>query len=128
MSLTQEHRTDTTQFESVQRGNQTWWTKNTMSYDWKNRIPFERFTEPWYDEIDKRFIYSSRLFATHIKPFDLIIPFEEIKGKRILEIGCGMGLHTELMARAGAEVLSLDLSPTSVEATQRRLALRGVSA
>jgi 2-polyprenyl-3-methyl-5-hydroxy-6-metoxy-1,4-benzoquinol methylase len=37
-----------------------------------------------------------------------------------------MGLHTELMARAGAKVTAIDLSPTSVEATTRRLALKGL--
>jgi 2-polyprenyl-3-methyl-5-hydroxy-6-metoxy-1,4-benzoquinol methylase len=42
----------------------------------------------------------------------------------VLEIGCGMGLHSELMARAGARLHSIDLSPTSVEATQRRFALK----
>jgi len=39
-----------------------------------------------------------------------------------------MGLHTELMARAGAHVTAIDISPKSVAATKARLALRGVQA
>jgi SAM-dependent methyltransferase len=39
-----------------------------------------------------------------------------------------MGLHTELMVRAGARVTAFDLSETSVQATSRRLELKGLSA
>lgn len=112
--------------ESVQQGNKQWWTDNTMSYDWRNEIAVPRFSAEWFDAIDKRFIDSARLYGTDQNPFDRIIPFDRLKGAEVLEIGCGMGLHTELMARAGARVTALDLSPTSVEATTRRLALKGL--
>jgi 2-polyprenyl-3-methyl-5-hydroxy-6-metoxy-1,4-benzoquinol methylase len=111
---------------AVQEGNQSWWTDNTMSYDWNDKIGNERFSLPWFDEADKRFIHSSRLFANDKQPFDRIIPFENLKGARVLEIGCGMGLHSELMARAGADLHAVDLSPTSVNATRRRFELKGL--
>jgi hypothetical protein len=34
-----------------------------MSYDWKSRSPGERFSAPWFDELDRRFIFAHRLFA-----------------------------------------------------------------
>lgn len=114
--------------ESVQSGNRQWWTGHTMSYDWKDKVKSERFSAPWFDEIDRRFIFGARLFAHDKQPFDRIIPFEAIAGRDVLEIGCGMGLHTEIMTRAGACVNSIDISDTSVEATHRRLALKGLSA
>ena len=114
--------------ETVQEGNRHWWTRNTMSYDWKDGIALEKYSLPWFEEIDSRFIKAARLFATDKTPFDKIIPFADIAGKKVLEIGCGMGLHTELMARAGAEVTAVDISPTSVEVTQKRLALKSLSA
>lgn len=40
-------------------------------------------------------------------PFDRIIP-AGLQGKRVLEIGCGMGLHTLELARRGAEVHAVD--------------------
>jgi 2-polyprenyl-3-methyl-5-hydroxy-6-metoxy-1,4-benzoquinol methylase len=98
-----------------------------MSYDWHNEIAAPRFSAEWFDAIDKRFIESARLYGNDQRPFDRIIPFDLLAGKDVLEIGCGMGLHTELMARAGARVTALDLSPTSVEATTRRLALKRLS-
>src|SRR5580698_9910755 len=114
--------------ESVQQGNKRWWTDHTMSYDWRNEIGAARFSSEWFDAIDQRFIQSARLYGNDQRPFDRIIPFDRLAGADVLEIGCGMGLHTELMARAGARVTAVDLSPTSVEATSRRLALKGLSA
>jgi 2-polyprenyl-3-methyl-5-hydroxy-6-metoxy-1,4-benzoquinol methylase len=112
---------------SIQEGNQAWWTSHTMSYDWKDQIGTSRFSAQWFDETDARFVHSARLFATNEKPFDRIIPFDRLAGRRVLEIGCGMGLHSELLARAGARLSAIDLSPTSVEATQRRFELKGLA-
>jgi 2-polyprenyl-3-methyl-5-hydroxy-6-metoxy-1,4-benzoquinol methylase len=112
----------------AQAGNRSWWTRNTMSYDWKDKVARPEFSREWFDEIDARFIAAARHFAHTDRPFGAIIPFEAIAGKRVLEIGCGMGLHTELMARAGAHVTALDISPTSVAATRARLALKGIAA
>jgi 2-polyprenyl-3-methyl-5-hydroxy-6-metoxy-1,4-benzoquinol methylase len=121
-----EKRTPKMRVEDIQSGNKSWWTGNTMSYDWNDKVEYQKFSLPWFDDVDMRFIHSSRLFATDKKAFDNIIPFEEIRGKKVLEIGCGMGLHSELMARSGAILSAIDLSPTSVEATKNRFALKNL--
>jgi 2-polyprenyl-3-methyl-5-hydroxy-6-metoxy-1,4-benzoquinol methylase len=108
----------------VQVNNQKWWTTHTMSYDWNDRLTEAQYSKEWFDETDKRFIHGARLFAHGSALFDRIIPFGELAGKRVLEIGCGMGLHTELMVRAGANVVAIDLSPTSVTATKARAGLK----
>jgi phosphatidylinositol alpha-1,6-mannosyltransferase len=112
----------------TQSGNKSWWTLNTMSYDWKNKIVCEPYSAAWFDEVDRRFIESARHFAHTDRPFGRIIPFDQIAGKRVLEIGCGVGFHTELMARAGAQVTAIDISPKAVAATRARVALRGFEA
>ncbi|HET8648294.1 MAG TPA: class I SAM-dependent methyltransferase, partial [Vicinamibacteria bacterium] len=111
----------------VQDANQLWWTHHTMSYDWKSRIAAARFSPEWFDEADRRFLHDHRLFAHDQRPFGRIIPFERLAGTRVLEIGCGMGLHTEHIARAGADITAIDISPTSVAATARWLAMKGVA-
>ena len=126
--MTTDKRTEDLAPEAVQQGNQAWWTENTMSYDWHGELTMPRFSREWFDAIDGRFIHASRLGATDTRPFDRVLPYDRLAGARVLEIGCGMGLHTELMTRAGARVTAIDLSPTSVEATRRRLELRGLSA
>ncbi len=113
---------------AAQAGNKTWWTDNTMSYDWKDKIVRQEFSREWFDEVDRRFTLSARHFAHSDRPFGRIIPFDQIAGSKVLEVGCGMGLHTELMARAGAQVTAIDISPKSVAATRARLALKGVAA
>jgi 2-polyprenyl-3-methyl-5-hydroxy-6-metoxy-1,4-benzoquinol methylase len=112
----------------AQHGNKRWWTDHTMSYDWKKKIQEREFSPEWFDEIDRRFIVSARHFAHADSPFDKIIPFADIRGKRVLEVGCGMGLHTELMAQSGADVVAIDISPKSVEATRARLAIKSIKA
>jgi 2-polyprenyl-3-methyl-5-hydroxy-6-metoxy-1,4-benzoquinol methylase len=112
----------------VQRGNSAWWTRNPMAYDWTGKIKLPRFSQGWYEAIDAEFLYGSRLFATLQQPFDRIMPIPQLRGARVLEIGCGMGLHTQTMAAAGAEVTAIDLTSTAIEATRRRLALTGLRA
>jgi 2-polyprenyl-3-methyl-5-hydroxy-6-metoxy-1,4-benzoquinol methylase len=123
-----DKRTEKLSSVEVQHGNSVWWTLNPMAYDWHGRINVPRFSPGWYEAIDAEFLHGSRLFATSQQPFDRILPIPELRGARVLEIGCGMGLHTQTMAAAGAEVTAIDLSSTAVEATSRRLALRGLSA
>jgi 2-polyprenyl-3-methyl-5-hydroxy-6-metoxy-1,4-benzoquinol methylase len=126
--IVDEKRSDDLSVGAVQDGNKRWWTSNPMTYDSRGEISLPRFSLPWFDAIDQRFVASARIYGTDQTPFDRIIPFDRLKAASVLEVGCGMGLHTELMARAGARVTAVDLSPTSVEATTRRLALKGLEA
>src|ERR1700683_2947155 len=100
----------------VQSGNSVWWTRNPMPYDWTAKIKIPRFSPGWYEATDTAFLSGSRLFATSQQPFDRILPIPELRGARVLEIGCGMGLHTQTMAAAGAEVNAVDLTSTAIEA------------
>jgi SAM-dependent methyltransferase len=49
----------------------------------------------------------------------------DLTGKRILEVGAGTGRDAVALARAGAEVLTLDYVPGSLELTQRASAEAG---
>src|SRR5581483_280221 len=49
----------------------------------------------------------------------------EHAGGSILEIGCGSGRVTELLASAGATVVGIDLSPELLRLARERLARRG---
>lgn len=51
------------------------------------------------------------------------IGFERYKGKRVLEVGFGLGTDLMSFARAGAECFGIDLTPAHVAATSRRLRL-----
>ena len=113
--------------EDAQQGNRAWWTSQTMSYDWKDKAQHEKFSAAWFDDIDARFLRGARLFSHADNPFHELMDTGGLAGKRVLEIGCGMGFHAEMLARAGAVVTTIDISDTSVDATKRRFALKGLS-
>jgi SAM-dependent methyltransferase len=106
-----------------------WWTDNPMTYDWRGEIPYEPGSPEHLAEVEKRFLAEAWFAqAPGAQPFSALIPFEELAGKDVLEIGCGTGVHTRLLAEAGAHVTAVDLTPTAVEFTTRRLTQAGLLA
>jgi len=106
-----------------------WWTENPMTYDWRGEIPHEPGSPEHLAEVERRFL-AEAWFAQRpgAAPFSALIPFDELRGNDVLEIGCGTGVHTKLLAEAGARVSAVDLTPTAVALTRRRLELAGLSA
>jgi SAM-dependent methyltransferase len=50
----------------------------------------------------------------------------DLRGRDVLDLGCGTGELTVLLARGGARVTGLDLSARSVDVARRRARLNGV--
>ena len=50
----------------------------------------------------------------------------DVRGKQVLDLGCGNGANTALLALRGATVWALDLSPELVELGRRRLAVNAI--
>jgi 2-polyprenyl-3-methyl-5-hydroxy-6-metoxy-1,4-benzoquinol methylase len=100
-----------------------------MTYDWRGEIPYEPGSPEHLTEVERRFL-AEAWFAQRPgePPFSSLMPFAELRGKDVLEIGCGTGVHTRLLAAAGANVSAIDLTPTAVELTRRRLELAELSA
>lgn len=68
-------------------------------------------------------------------PADTLYPLEyafhllgDVRGKTVLEYGCGDGLNTILLAKRGARIKALDISPDLIEIARRRLAVNNVEA
>ena len=98
-----------------------------MTYDWRGEIPHAPGTPEHLAEIERRFL-NEAWFAQKAgaPPFSGLIPFDELSGRDVLEIGCGTGVHARLLAAAGARLTAVDLTPTAVELTRRRLELAGL--
>jgi SAM-dependent methyltransferase len=52
----------------------------------------------------------------------------DLEGRRVLELGCGLGKATALLVKSGANVCAFDISPRSVEVATRRLEANGLRA
>jgi 2-polyprenyl-6-hydroxyphenyl methylase/3-demethylubiquinone-9 3-methyltransferase len=89
-------------------------------------------------ELAKFDALAARFWDSHgdFRPLHLLNPVRlqfiaeraALAGLRVLDVGCGGGLLTESLARAGAEVTGIDLAPGMIEvarlhATESRLAL-----
>ncbi|MFI5289590.1 MAG: methyltransferase domain-containing protein [Polyangia bacterium] len=52
----------------------------------------------------------------------------DLRGKRILDVGCGEGTDSVLLAKLGAqEVVGIDISPRAIELARRRSLINGVA-
>lgn len=78
-------------------------------------------TKEYFDEVEKRKFFVE----PHLVTF---ADFPSVKGKKVLEIGCGIGTATIQFARAGAsKVVAVDLSEKSLELAKKRAEIYGFS-
>ena len=50
----------------------------------------------------------------------------DVSGKRLLDLGCGVGKHSVFFAKLGADVTAIDISPRGIENLKRRAAHNNV--
>lgn len=55
-----------------------------------------------------------------------LVNFSNYKGKRVLEIGCGVGIDLVRFAEGGAQVIGIDLSETAINLARQNFAQRGL--
>lgn len=78
-------------------------------------------TREYFDQVEARKYYVE----PHIPAF---AQFERWKGKRVLEIGCGLGTESINFARHGADLTIVELSPRSLQLCKQRFEVYGLSA
>jgi len=76
-------------------------------------------SKEYFDEVEARKYFVEY----HIPAF---ADFELWKGKKVLEIGCGIGTDTINFARHGAQVTAVDLTEKSLEVARQRARIFGL--
>jgi len=74
----------------------------------------------YFDEVEARKYFVE----PHIRAF---AEFERWRGKRVLEVGCGIGTDSINFARAGAQLTAVDLSSESLRIAAQRAEVMGVA-
>ncbi|MCS7177282.1 MAG: class I SAM-dependent methyltransferase [Candidatus Kapabacteria bacterium] len=98
--------------------------KEQVRQYWDQQPCGTQFTHlPWGTS---EFFTEVERFRYAVQPFmHRLIGFHRYAGKRVLEIGCGLGTDLLQFARGGATVTGIDLSPQSVELARQHFELRG---
>ena len=80
----------------------------------------------YLDKIDNEFKTKLELYSPEWiddEPFSNIINFKSMGGKRVLEIGCGLGFNTQQFSSHGANIVSIDQTFTAAISTMKRLTI-----
>ncbi len=89
-------------------------TTHTPNVDSAELTKFSELAHSWWDE-------AGEFRSLHqINPLRLgwVNSLAPLQGKQVLDVGCGGGILTEAMARAGAQALGIDLATKSLKVAQ----------
>ncbi len=103
--------------ENLKQQVREYWNAHPCGTQFTHLVPGSK---EFYEEVE-RYRYESQPFMREL------MEFGNFKGKRLLEIGCGLGTDLLQFARAGAEVTGVDLTPASIELVKKRFALYGLN-
>jgi ubiquinone/menaquinone biosynthesis C-methylase UbiE len=75
-------------------------------------------TREFFDEVERQRYGGDDFMAA-------VVGFDQWRGKKVLEVGCGLGTDLLQFARGGAEVYGIDLTSAGAALTRKRLELYG---
>lgn len=83
--------------------------------------------EEWFDSDAYELVYEQRDLTEARRLADLIeLTAEPESGARVLDVGCGRGRHSRILAARGYTVTGVDLSENAIRTARRRAVAEGV--
>ncbi len=129
----------------LQRGRLVLFTLKTTGWpiveDWRASLSVREHVEIERSSIEASLTGDERLRGDEANlrryldpPADTAFPLEyafhllgDVRGRTVLDFGCGSGENTLLLARRGARVVSVDISHSLISLAARRLAMNGLA-
>jgi 2-polyprenyl-3-methyl-5-hydroxy-6-metoxy-1,4-benzoquinol methylase len=103
-----------------QERNRSWWEQLPMTYaDWESEDRVPR-TRDDFERINRAYLDVNLWLKEH---FD----FKALSGKRVLEIGCGVGSAACILAMAGSQVTAIDLTEKAAEIARENTRIQGLN-
>lgn len=101
--------------------------------EWE-RVEIERSnSEASHQDLSNLSVDESTIERYKNPPADTLYPLEyayhllgDVRGKTVLDFGCGNGENTIMLVNRGARVLSMDISAASIEVAKKRLEINGL--
>ncbi len=95
------------------------WNENPMDYD---TVHAPLGSKEYYNQINQQFYEVCYFGQDKGQPiFSKIINYSKLKGKKVLEIGCGSGTIARQLAASGAIFTAVDLTPQAIANTKKQL-------
>jgi SAM-dependent methyltransferase len=114
-----------------------WWADFPMTYgdehgntDYRDGAAPARVslgTREFFDNADATFYRWNEPLHSPDGRFARLFDYPAYRGKRVLEVGCGMGCMAMNWALHGAQVTAVDLNPVAVAQTRRRFEIFGLA-
>lgn len=73
--------------------------------------------QTFYDQVPFQCEERSRIWFNRLKK---VLDFNSLKDKKIIDIGCGPGIISDIFQKSGAEVYALDISKEEIALTKKR--------
>ena len=111
-----------------------WWNDHPYSYGLGTDGKYKDVGLPKNESIENAIQKYEVKYRKHLnesmdlqnRPAGKYIPYDSIKGKKVLDVACGMGWASINLAKNLSDVEAIDLTPNGVEFTRKYAALLGL--
>lgn len=95
-----------------------YWDRNVSN--WKVARHLEVGSEDFFREVE-------RYRFEKLDYLDGVAGYRDHAGKKVLDVGCGLGTDTSRFSAGGADVTAIDISPRAIDLARRNFEWRGLS-
>jgi SAM-dependent methyltransferase len=110
----------------------SWWAEHPQTYGdlhGEDRFDGQEHalgSREFFEEADGRLLEWNHNLHTEAGPFGSLFPYARYAGRRVLEVGCGMGAMASMWAERGAKLTAIDLNAVAIAQTRRRFEVFGL--